>query len=176
MKKVYHCNICGNQVELLIDGGGELVCCGEPMPLLDKTSEAAKSKEHDLVIEKIPGGFKIQVGSPKPHEMTPAHFIQWIECCLGKHIFRKELKQDEEPIVEFKVEEMVHGDYDKPKFRIFCNLHGMRYCDNCCKECEPCKEGEACSTEKSEGECKEGEACHNEKSAKECKEGESCDK
>lgn len=27
----YHCNICGNEVEVLVAGGGTLVCCGEEM-------------------------------------------------------------------------------------------------------------------------------------------------
>jgi len=27
----FKCNICGNIVEVLKVGGGELVCCGEPM-------------------------------------------------------------------------------------------------------------------------------------------------
>lgn len=34
--KKYKCEICGNVVELLVDGGGELVCCGEAM---QETSE-----------------------------------------------------------------------------------------------------------------------------------------
>jgi desulfoferrodoxin-like iron-binding protein len=29
--EVYHCEICGNVVEVKVVGGGELVCCGEPM-------------------------------------------------------------------------------------------------------------------------------------------------
>jgi len=31
----YTCNICGNEVTVTKAGGGELVCCGEPM---EKTS------------------------------------------------------------------------------------------------------------------------------------------
>ena len=27
----YKCNICGNEVVVTKVGGGELVCCGEPM-------------------------------------------------------------------------------------------------------------------------------------------------
>jgi len=30
----YRCNICGNEVTVTKAGGGELVCCGEPMELL----------------------------------------------------------------------------------------------------------------------------------------------
>ena len=29
--EVYLCEICGNKVKVLEAGGGELVCCGEPM-------------------------------------------------------------------------------------------------------------------------------------------------
>jgi desulfoferrodoxin-like iron-binding protein len=31
--EVYRCEICGNVVEVKEAGGGELVCCGEPMKL-----------------------------------------------------------------------------------------------------------------------------------------------
>ena len=29
----YICEICGNEVEVKVVGGGELVCCGKPMVL-----------------------------------------------------------------------------------------------------------------------------------------------
>ena len=32
--EVYRCEICGNVVEVKVAGGGELVCCGEPMILV----------------------------------------------------------------------------------------------------------------------------------------------
>lgn len=28
---IYKCNICGNIVKVVNVGGGELVCCGQPM-------------------------------------------------------------------------------------------------------------------------------------------------
>lgn len=31
--EIYKCEICGNIVEVLEAGGGELICCGEPMIL-----------------------------------------------------------------------------------------------------------------------------------------------
>ncbi|NPV50819.1 MAG: desulfoferrodoxin FeS4 iron-binding domain-containing protein [Candidatus Methanofastidiosum sp.] len=31
--EIYKCEICGNIVEVLEAGGGELICCGEPMVL-----------------------------------------------------------------------------------------------------------------------------------------------
>jgi desulfoferrodoxin-like iron-binding protein len=32
--EIYQCEICGNVVEVREVGGGELVCCGEPMTLV----------------------------------------------------------------------------------------------------------------------------------------------
>jgi len=41
--QVYKCESCGNIVEVLNAGEGELVCCGLPMNLTDKNSvDAAK--------------------------------------------------------------------------------------------------------------------------------------
>ncbi|MBM3241730.1 desulfoferrodoxin FeS4 iron-binding domain-containing protein [Candidatus Poribacteria bacterium] len=34
--EIYKCEICGNVVEVKEAGGGELVCCGEPMELVKK--------------------------------------------------------------------------------------------------------------------------------------------
>ena len=33
--QVYECEICGNVVVVKSVGGGELVCCGEPMKLIE---------------------------------------------------------------------------------------------------------------------------------------------
>lgn len=32
--QVYECEICGNVVVVKVVGGGELVCCGQPMNLI----------------------------------------------------------------------------------------------------------------------------------------------
>ena len=29
--KVYYCEHCGNEVKFVKDGGGQVICCGEPM-------------------------------------------------------------------------------------------------------------------------------------------------
>jgi len=36
--QVYTCEICGNVVEILHSGDGELVCCGQPMELTVKNT------------------------------------------------------------------------------------------------------------------------------------------
>jgi desulfoferrodoxin-like iron-binding protein len=43
---VFKCEICGNIVELLHVGGGDLVCCGEPMKLLEEKSADSATEKH----------------------------------------------------------------------------------------------------------------------------------
>ncbi|MFC1599943.1 desulfoferrodoxin FeS4 iron-binding domain-containing protein [Patescibacteria group bacterium] len=35
----YRCNICGNMVEIVEVGGGQLMCCMAPMELIDNENE-----------------------------------------------------------------------------------------------------------------------------------------
>ena len=63
---VYKCNICGNIVEVLHAGGGDLNCCGAPMVLLaENTVDAAKEK-HVPVITKVDGGYKVTCRQCRP--------------------------------------------------------------------------------------------------------------
>jgi len=41
----YRCNICGNIVVVEQVGGGELVCCGEPMELITEGEEIIEDLE-----------------------------------------------------------------------------------------------------------------------------------
>jgi len=38
-KEIYKCEICGNIVEVLHEGAGELVCCGQAMKLIGKNKK-----------------------------------------------------------------------------------------------------------------------------------------
>jgi superoxide reductase len=33
--EIYVCKICGNAVEVVVAGAGRLVCCGQPMELVE---------------------------------------------------------------------------------------------------------------------------------------------
>lgn len=116
--EVYKCMKCGNIVEVLHGGAGELVCCGEPMKLLkENTSDGAKEK-HVPVIEKTAAGYKVKVGSAA-HPMTPEHYIEWIELVADGIAYRAFLKPGAAPEAEFVVTaKMVYA-------REYCNLHGL---------------------------------------------------
>ncbi len=116
--QVYKCGKCGNIVELVHVGGGELVCCGEPMTLLtENTTDAAKEK-HVPVIEKTATGYKVKVGSV-PHPMEEKHYIEWVELIADGKAYRKFLKPGDKPEAEFCV------DARKITAREYCNLHGL---------------------------------------------------
>ena len=116
--EVYKCALCGNIVEVLDGGAGELVCCGEPMQLLEeKTADATKEK-HVPVIEKISGGYKVKVGSV-PHPMLQEHFIEWIELLADGKAYRQFLDPGMAPEATFQVKA------GTVSAREHCNVHGL---------------------------------------------------
>jgi len=116
--QIYKCKICGNIVEVLHGGDGELVCCGQPMKnLAAKTADVGKEK-HVPVIEKIAGGVKVKIGSV-PHPMEEKHYIEWIEIIADGKAYRQFLKPGEAPEAIFKVEAKTITA------REYCNVHGL---------------------------------------------------
>jgi superoxide reductase len=116
--QIYKCEICGNIVEVLHEGKGELVCCGEPMKLYaENTVDAAKEK-HVPVVEKVSGGVKVTVGSVL-HPMEEKHYIEWIEIIADGKAYRQFLKPGDVPEATFNV------DAQDISVREYCNLHGL---------------------------------------------------
>ena len=116
--QVYKCEACGNIVEVLHGGAGELVCCGEPMKLMaENTVDAAKEK-HVPVIEKTESGVKVSVGSVA-HPMEDKHYIEWIEVIADGEAYRQFLNPGEAPEATFCI------DAQSVTAREYCNLHGL---------------------------------------------------
>ena len=116
--EVYKCNKCGNIVEVLFGGIGQLVCCGEPMELLKENTTDAAQEKHVPVVEKIEGGYKVKVGSVA-HPMEEKHYIQWIELLTEDTSYIAFLKPGMAPEATFKT------DAQKVSAREYCNLHGL---------------------------------------------------
>lgn len=114
----YKCEACGNIVEVLHGGDGELVCCGEPMKLMVENKVDAAKEKHVPVIEKISGGVKVKVGSVA-HPMEDKHYIEWIDIIADGKAYRQFLKSGEKPEASFQV------TADKIQAREYCNLHGL---------------------------------------------------
>ncbi|HOM28058.1 MAG TPA: desulfoferrodoxin [Deltaproteobacteria bacterium] len=116
--EVYKCEVCGNIVEVLHEGKGELVCCGEPMRRLEENTVDAAREKHVPVIEKAPGGYVVKVGSVA-HPMEERHYIEWIELVADGVALRKFLRPGDEPVARF------HTDAESVHAREYCNLHGL---------------------------------------------------
>jgi superoxide reductase len=116
--QVYKCEICGNIVEMLHAGKGELICCGKPMVLQKENTVDASKEKHVPVAEKIAGGFKVKVGSV-PHPMEEKHYIEWVEIIANGKLCRKWLQPGEAPEADFVT------DAAAVTAREYCNIHGL---------------------------------------------------
>jgi len=116
--EVYKCNVCGNIVEVLHAGGGQLVCCGQPMQLMEEKTEDVGREKHVPVVERTNGSIKVKVGS-MPHPMEEKHYIEWIEVVADGNICRKFLKPGDKPEAEFSIV------VEKVTAREYCNIHGL---------------------------------------------------
>ncbi len=116
--EVYKCDLCGNIVEVLHGGGGELVCCGQPMKLFTENTVDAAKEKHVPVIEKVDGGYKVKVGDV-PHPMEEKHFIEFVELIADGKVYRQFLNPGEAPEATFGIEA------DQVSAREYCNLHGL---------------------------------------------------
>jgi superoxide reductase len=116
--QVYKCEVCGNIVEIMHGGAGELVCCGQAMKLLTENTVDAAKEKHVPVIEKISGGVKVKVGEVA-HPMEAKHYIEWIEVIADGKAYRQFLNPGEPPEAVFMI------DNENITAREFCNLHGL---------------------------------------------------
>lgn len=118
--ELYKCHVCGNLVQVILDGVGELICCGQPMehlvPKFDEGDEI--SEKHVPVLEQDENRRFVRL---KYHPMTEEHYIQFIEV-YSKDKSRLALKyltpneKAEFDITHFEenIEMLEH-----------CNIHGL---------------------------------------------------
>jgi superoxide reductase len=119
VREIYKCNICGNIVEVLHSGVGELVCCGEPMELMNEKTEDSSVEKHVPYIEKTGDGVLVKVGQNQDHPMEEKHYIEWIQIIADGVAYRKFLKPSDKPQAMFQIKA------DKIEAREYCNIHGL---------------------------------------------------
>ena len=118
-KQIYKCNICGNIVEILHTGVGQLVCCGQPMNVQVEKKQENLQEKHLPIIEKTETGISVKVGEIS-HPMEDEHYIEWIEIISknGKY-GRKFLNPGDLPEAEFAtLAKNINA-------RAYCNVHGL---------------------------------------------------
>ncbi|MFP4316589.1 MAG: desulfoferrodoxin [Desulfovibrionales bacterium] len=115
--QVYKCDVCGNIVQVLHTGQGDLVCCDQPMNLMQEGTVDAAREKHVPVIEKTDSGYSVRVGEVA-HPMEEKHYIEWIELVADGVSYRKFLQPGQAPEAEFCIQA------NEVTAREYCNLHG----------------------------------------------------
>ncbi|MGB9080135.1 MAG: desulfoferrodoxin [Desulfuromonadaceae bacterium] len=116
--EVYKCELCGNIVEVVHAGEGDLSCCGQDMKLLSENTVDAAKEKHVPVIEIGNGSVKVTIGSVA-HPMEEKHYIEWIELVADGKAYRQFLNPGDAPTATFNV------TAKKLTARELCNLHGL---------------------------------------------------
>ena len=116
----YRCNHCGNMVEAIAEGGGELVCCGEAMELLEPRQLPEGGVKHIPVITKEDGKIVVTMGEVA-HPMEEEHYINFVELIVGDQVYRANLKPGDEPKAVFDV----NAEVEDVKAIEYCNIHGL---------------------------------------------------
>ena len=116
--EIYKCNICGNVAQILLNGVGELVCCGENMEHL------VLQYEEDKVGEKHVPEFVDENGKKfirlSKHPMIEEHYIQFIEV-LSKDKTEMRLKY----LYPNQKAEFDITNFDASEAIELCNIHKL---------------------------------------------------
>lgn len=118
-QKFFVCRHCGNLMELIINSGVPVVCCGEKMKELVANTVDADYEKHVPVFEIQGNKISVKIGSTE-HPMTQEHHIKLIYLETQNGGQRKSIKINEPHKAEF-----VFVD-DKPlAVYTYCNKHGL---------------------------------------------------
>ena len=119
---LYRCEICGNLVEVILVGGGELVCCGQLMQKVSgqNREEAIFEKHIPVFVKNENNNYEVRVGEVL-HPMTEEHYIMFIETISEdkKQVQLEYLYPGQEPRM------LLENKSGKTLAREFCNLHGL---------------------------------------------------
>ena len=117
--EIYKCEICGNIIEVLHAGAGELVCCGQPMKLMEEQTADTSTEKHVPFLEKKDDKYIIRIGENAKHPMEEKHYIEMIEVMTDDdRVLRKYLNPGDEPEAVFDVDNITMA-------REYCNIHGL---------------------------------------------------
>lgn len=119
-QKFLKCSHCGNMVAMVKDSGVPVICCGEPMKVIEANTQDAAVEKHVPVWEVKDGIVSVTVGSVD-HPMLEEHYIEWISLQTSAGNQRKCLKPGDAPKVCFAICE---GEEIEAVYA-YCNLHGL---------------------------------------------------
>lgn len=119
--ELYKCEVCGNTVQVILEGFGQLTCCGQPMlKMLPKTNDENFAEKHVPVFNETEAGLEIKVGSI-PHPMENEHYIMFMEAISKdkNSMLLQYLYPNDEPKTVIRDIQEVENALG------FCNIHGL---------------------------------------------------
>ena len=117
--QIYKCSICGNLVQILKEGDGNLVCCGKEMDLMNVQYDTDELGEKHTPKVQFEDNKKLVnvIG----HPMNEEHFIQFIETFSNdkNELHLKFFKPNETPEMDisFMPNDVISVEY--------CNIHHL---------------------------------------------------
>lgn len=117
--KFYRCKHCGNLAGMIHASGVVMVCCGDPMTLLEANTTDAAEEKHVPVVSVAGDTVTVKVGEAT-HPMLEEHYIMWIYLQTKNGGQRRVLKPGDAPEASFTLQD------DTPvRAYAYCNLHGL---------------------------------------------------
>lgn len=114
------CKHCGNVIEVLVDKGVPIMCCGEEMHHMKPGTTDGAAEKHVPVCKVEGNTITVQVGEVA-HPMLEEHHIGWIWLATDKGGMRKCLAAGDEPKAVFT---LAAGEKAIAVYE-WCNLHGV---------------------------------------------------
>lgn len=119
--ELYKCNVCGNLVQVLVEGEGELVCCGETMKKLTPQNDTADEnlrEKHTPLIKANDVSTKVYVDE---HPMVNNHYIMFLQTVSNDNdeVLTKFLYPGSEAVMK------VDAANKNIKAYSYCNIHGL---------------------------------------------------
>ena len=126
--ELYRCSICGNLVQVMIEGEGELVCCGEPMKLLTPQNievDEQLLEKHTPIIKVDSIMTKVVVPE---HPMVNTHYIEFLQTVSNDkdEVRTKFLYPGSEAVMRV---ETTNKNIKAPSY---CNIHGLYVSEQDC--------------------------------------------
>ena len=115
----YKCEICGNMVVKVVEGGGQVTCCGQPMNVIEPNTNDAAQEKHVPDVSVDGDVIAVNVGSVD-HPMADDHYIQWIYVVTEEGVIARCLKPGEAPHAD-----IVLGGQKPLSVLEYCNKHGL---------------------------------------------------
>jgi len=116
----YKCNICGNIVQVIFEGDGNLVCCGHDMELLklnNDNNDTNLVEKHSPKIKFENGNYIAYIDN---HPMTEEHYIMFLQTVSAdKNEIKSKYLYPNETI------EICSAEYEKISAYSYCNIHGL---------------------------------------------------